>query len=139
MGQLVRWVDCHTKALLTDQPTNQLTQPLIDKHCSLSLILFSRGHATLHLAMSVGRLVGRSVTIFFKFRAIIALWPLPNRPRLFCRVSDLVFLFSHVPRNSTPGWGKRSLRSQKPMLFYKLPPFMIIIRFAKFHDHLTCP
>ena len=65
VGQLVRWVDCHTNALLTDQPTNQLTQPLIDKHRSLSLILFSRGHATLHLAMSVGRSVGRSVTIFF--------------------------------------------------------------------------
>ena len=55
VGQSVRWVECQTNALVTDQPTNQLTQPLIDKHCSLSLILFSRGHATLHLAMSVGR------------------------------------------------------------------------------------
>ena len=40
VGHFVRWVDCQTNALLTDQPTNQLTQPLIDKHCSLSLIVF---------------------------------------------------------------------------------------------------
>ena len=39
VGQSVHWVDCQTNALVTDQPTNQLTQPLIDKHCSLSLIL----------------------------------------------------------------------------------------------------
>ena len=48
--------------------------------------LFSRGHATLHLAVSVGR----SVHNIFEFRAVFALLLLPNRPRLNCRVSGLV-------------------------------------------------
>ena len=61
-------------------------------------LLFSRGHATLHLAVSVGRSVGRSVT--FEFRAVFALLLLPNRPRLDCRVSGLVFL----ARDSRSWW-----------------------------------
>ena len=59
--------------------------------------LFSRGHATLELAVSVGqsvgRLVGWSVGLschVFDSRAVSALLPLPNRPRLGCRVSGLV-------------------------------------------------
>ena len=48
--------------------------------------LFSCGHATLHLAVSVGRSVGH----IFEFRAFFALPLLPNRPRLDCRVSGLV-------------------------------------------------
>ena len=46
------------------------------------MILFSRGHATLHLAMSVGNI--------FEFRAVFALLLLPNRLRLGYCVSDLV-------------------------------------------------
>ena len=37
------------------------------------------------------RSVRRSITNFVEFRAIVALRPLPNCPRLFCRVSGLVF------------------------------------------------
>ena len=48
--------------------------------------LFSRGHATLHLAVSVGK----SVRHIFEFRVVFALLLLPNRPRLSCRVSGLV-------------------------------------------------
>ena len=50
----------------------------------------SRGHATLHLALSVGKSVGRSVRHIFELRVIFALQLLPNRPRLDCRVSGLV-------------------------------------------------
>ena len=60
--------------------------------------VFSRGHATLRLAvsvgMSVGRSVGPSVRHIFEFRAVFALLLLPNRPRLDCRVSGLVILLS---------------------------------------------
>ena len=59
-----------------------------------SVTVFSRGHATLHLAVSVGQSVGRSVCPsvrhIFEFRAVFALLLLPNRPRLDCRVSGLV-------------------------------------------------
>ena len=51
---------------------------------------FSRGHATLHLAVSVGRSVGRSVRHIFEFRSFFALLHLPNCPRLDSRVSGLV-------------------------------------------------
>ena len=43
------------------------------------------------------RSVGRSVTNFVEFRAVIALRPLPNRPRLSCPVSGLVFVASVRP------------------------------------------
>ena len=56
---------------------------------------FSRRHATLHLAMLVGRLVGRSVRHIFEFRAAFASLLLPNLPRLDCRVSGLVFFFQN--------------------------------------------
>ena len=52
-----------------------------------SFKFFSRGHATLHLAVLVGRSVGRSVCRsirhIFKFRAVFASLLLPNRPRLY--------------------------------------------------------
>ena len=48
--------------------------------------IFSREHATLHLAVSVGP----SVINIFELRAVFALRPLPNRPRPSCRVSGLV-------------------------------------------------
>ena len=48
--------------------------------------IFSRGHATLHLAVSVRR----SVRHIFEFRVVFAVLLLPNRPRLDCRVSGLV-------------------------------------------------
>ena len=51
--------------------------------------LTSRGHATLQLVVSVGRLVGH----IFEFRAVFALLLLPNCPRLDCRVSGLVPCF----------------------------------------------
>ena len=58
-------------------------------------LLFSRGHATLHLAVSVGPSVGPSVRPSVRhiseFRPILAVLLLPNRPRLDCRVSGLVF------------------------------------------------
>ena len=57
--------------------------------------LFSRGYATLHLAVSVGRSVCPSVHHIFEFRAVFALLLLPNRPQLDCHVSGLV---------STPYW-----------------------------------
>ena len=60
--------------------------------------MFSRGHATLHLAVSVGRSVDRSVgpsvRHIFEFRAVFALLLLPKHPRLDCRVSGLVYLTS---------------------------------------------
>ena len=77
------------------------------KKISCFATFFSRGHATLHLAVSVGRSVGRLVgqsvcpsrrpsVTFFEFRAVFALLLLPNRPQLDCRLSDLVyFIFSH--------------------------------------------
>ena len=52
---------------------------------------FRRGRATLHLAVSVGRSVGRlQLTNMAEFRAVFALRPLPNRSRLCCPVSGLV-------------------------------------------------
>ena len=44
---------------------------------------------------SVGRSVGPSVHHIFEFRAVFALLLLPNRPRLDCRVSGLVFKYIH--------------------------------------------
>ena len=51
---------------------------------------FSRRYVILHLAVSVGTSVRRYVTNTSEFRAVLALRPLPNRPRLSCRVSGLV-------------------------------------------------
>ena len=56
----------------------------------LSASFFSRAHATLHLAASVGRSVGREVTNFVEFRAVFALLLLPNLLRLDCPISGLV-------------------------------------------------
>ena len=56
----------------------------------LTYVVFSRGHATLHLAVSVRPSVRRSVRNIFELRAVFALLLLPNRPRLDCRVSGLV-------------------------------------------------
>ena len=63
------------------------------RHDHLHSDLFSRGYATLHLAMSVGRSVGPSIT--FEFQAVFALLLLPNRLPLRldsrqCRVTGLV-------------------------------------------------
>ena len=57
--------------------------------------VFSRGHATLQLAVSVGWSVSPSVHPshnLFELRAVFALLLLPNCRRLDCRVSGLVFL-----------------------------------------------
>ena len=62
----------------------------IDLNSSLSL--FSGGHATLHLAVSVGP----SVSHIFEFQAVFALLLLPNRPRLDCCVFGLVFEYDPV-------------------------------------------
>ena len=71
--------------------------------------LFSRGHATLHLAVSVGP----SVRHIFELRAVFALLLLPNRPRLDCRVSSLVsnqydaVMIGAVSRTRRPGSNPR--------------------------------
>ena len=57
-------------------------------HCEI----FSHGHATLHVAVSVGRSEGQSVTIIFQFGAVFALLLLRNPPQLDCRVAGLVCL-----------------------------------------------
>ena len=49
-------------------------------------LLFSRGHATLNLAVSVRPSVGH----ISELRAVFALLLLPNRPQLDCHVSGLV-------------------------------------------------
>ena len=52
------------------------------------------GHATLQLAVSVSMSVGQSVrpsVTFLNSEPVYALMLLPNRPRLDCRVSGLVF------------------------------------------------
>ena len=60
---------------------------LDDQFSSVNMPIFSRGHATVELAASVGR----SVSHIFELRAVFALLLLPNRLRLDCRVSGLVF------------------------------------------------
>ena len=58
--------------------------------------VFSRGHAILHLAVSIRpsirRSVGPSVRNVFELRAVFTLLLLPNRPRLDCRVSGLALV-----------------------------------------------
>ena len=56
--------------------------------------IFSRGHATLHLAVSVRPSVGH----IFEFRSVFALLLLPNRRRLSCRGSGLVTEEQTTPR-----------------------------------------
>ena len=64
-------------------------------------IVFSRGHTTLHLGLSVGPSVGlsigpsirRSVTFL---QAEYALLLLPNRPRLGCRVSGNFYTIDKI-------------------------------------------
>ena len=62
------------------------------KKCNRTI--FSHGHATLHITVSVGILVVRSVGQsdhqILKFWAVFAIQLLPNCPRLDCRVSSLV-------------------------------------------------
>ena len=55
-----------------------------DLRVQLKTLIFSRGCATLELAVSVGR----SVSEIFDFRRFPLL---PTHPRLYCRVSGLVF------------------------------------------------
>ena len=52
----------------------------------MKMFISSRGHATLHLAVSVRP----SLRNIYELRVVFALLPLPNRPRLSCRVSGLV-------------------------------------------------
>ena len=51
-----------------------------------------RGHATIHLAASVRLSVRSSVCNISELVAVFALLPPPNRPRLWCRVSGLVWV-----------------------------------------------
>ena len=55
---------------------------------------FSRRYATLHL----GLLVGLSTRNIFHMRAVFVILPLPNHPRLSCRLSSLVFSKKHSKR-----------------------------------------
>ena len=71
--------------------------PYIHVHISRNKgpsLFFSRGHATLHLAV----LVRRSVCNIFEWRAVFVLLLLPNRPRQDCRVSGLVSIASSTLR-----------------------------------------
>ena len=52
----------------------------------------TRDSTPCRVGRSNGWLVARSFRNIFEFRAVFALLPLPNRPRLDCRVSGLVFL-----------------------------------------------
>ena len=70
-------------------------------------MIFSRGHATVHLAVSVGPSVRRSVRYIFEFRAVFTSLLLPNRPRLDFRVSGLVYLRT---RNSIRGFVRPLVR-----------------------------
>ena len=93
----------------TDQPTYRPTRQGVESHVrnekgkvkekeiesesiNRQVRFFSCGHATLQLAVSVGRSVRPSVRHIFEFRAVFALLLLPNRPRLDCRVSGLVYI-----------------------------------------------
>ena len=57
--------------------------------------VLSHGRAVLHLAVSAGRFIGRSLTLhyIFEFRVVFALPLLPNRPRLDCCVPGLVMIY----------------------------------------------
>ena len=57
----------------------------------VKLTFFSRGHATLYLAVSVGRSVGPSVRNIFELRAVFGLLLQPNRPRVDCVYPALFF------------------------------------------------
>ena len=67
-----------------------LDQLVFSKKGILAIVVFSRVHATLHLAVSVGRSVRQFVRHIFEFRAVFALLLPPNCPQLSCRVSGLV-------------------------------------------------
>ena len=77
---------------------SNFSQQTRDSHVFIKKLinLFSRGHATLHLAVSVGQYVRTSVGHIFEFQAVFALQLLSNRPRLDCRVSGLVFSCGHA-------------------------------------------
>ena len=78
---------------------------------------FSRGHATLHLAMLVGPSVRPSVSHISELRAVFALQLLPNCPRLDCRVSGLVF------KKATEFSRLDFLEKiEEPQIFFKMVP-----------------
>ena len=70
-------------------------------------LAFSRRHATLHIAASVGRLVCPSVCHIFEFRVVFALLLLLNCPRLSCRVSGLSNLWPKFTiKKGSFSWGQ---------------------------------
>ena len=103
---------------------------LFNVHDLLLFLLFSRGHATLNLAVSVGPSVG----YIFEMRAEIVQPSLPNRPRLSCRVSGLVHLLpsslsdsvlfplpSAAPHSSATKMGKKECAISNIHLFFTPP------------------
>ena len=63
-------------------------------------VLFLSFHATLRLAVSISMSVGHISGL----RVIFALLPLPTRPRLYCRVSVLVYSFVHLFSSNYDEW-----------------------------------
>ena len=72
-----------------DQRYNWMGLQTFDNYKKVRLLV---ADTRLHLAVSVGTSVRRYVRNIFELRAVFALRPLPNRPRLSCRVSGLVAL-----------------------------------------------
>ena len=73
----------HGNQSKASSPTDQITKP----YDRVSIFwIFSLGHTTLYLAISVCR----SVRCISESQAVFALRPLPIRPRLSCRVSGLI-------------------------------------------------
>ena len=90
-------------------------------------------------------LVSRYITNFVEFRAIIALRPLPNRPRLSCRVSGLVYSASALLslRFSTSAWSLFIFifitSWTKPCtIFFHYFEFLLEVLASKWHKLYIC-
>ena len=81
--------------------------------------IFSRGHTTLELAVSVGTSVGRYVGKIFDSQVVFALPLLPNRPRLDCRVSGLVSVVGGFPLLPTYEINRKNLKGPTFHINYK--------------------
>ena len=91
--------------------------------------VFSRGHATLQLAVSVGPSVRRSVGHIVEFRAVSALLLLPNRPRLDCCVSGLVHITCSLDHRATGLPCIRAFENRYMPFFFTFQIFFIYFFF----------
>ena len=86
----IYWSKVTTKKGIIEKRENESNHGKLKKNPYVILkAVYSRGHATLYLAASVGQWVRPSVRHIFEFRAVFAPLLLPNRPRLYCRVSGM--------------------------------------------------